>query len=273
MRRARASALRQIERVRVRRPATPPILLAGLLSLSAVLQSGHAFAFAPFETDDIFSTSDVGETLLRNIVTYSQDAETRSLTLPRFDVAHRFGKDIELGFSLPFELVRQTGGGTHYAFSSSSIAVAYRIHKGSDESWAPSIGIAPQLGFPSAAPQHDIGTGQVHAYLPLIVEKEFGKWSIFSNAAYGINPGAGNRNYWFLGTAATREITDDITVGGEIYHRSSTSTGKPDTTGFNIGMKYDTAKNQALYVSVGRALQNPIRTNQVSTYFAYQLSF
>ena len=33
-----------------------------------------------------------------------------------------------------------------------------------------------------------------------------GPWSAFAEAGYDVNPGAGNRDWWFAGAALTREV-------------------------------------------------------------------
>jgi hypothetical protein len=55
---------------------------------------------------------------------------------------------------------------------------------------------------------------------------------------YGVNSGAGNRDWWFLGWRAQRQVLHNLAAGAEIYHRP--------------------------------AIAGPTR---FQTYFAYQLTF
>jgi hypothetical protein len=51
--------------------------------------------------------------------------------------------------------------------------------------------------------------------LPVWVQKDIGKWSIFGGGGYTLHPGAGNCDYATGGIAVTREIGDGLTLGVE----------------------------------------------------------
>jgi len=102
----------------------------------------------------------------------------------------------------------------------------------------------------------------------------------YGGGGYWINPGPGNKNYWFVGWVLQRQVTDSLALGGEIFHQTSFATGGPgspgfplgskDTTGFNLGGTYDFDQNHHLLFSAGRALQNASTTNAFSYYLALQ---
>ena len=50
--------------------------------------------------------------------------------------------------------------------------------------------------------------------------KKFGDWTSFAGLGYWINPGYGNRNFWYFGLAVQRQITDKLAVGGEIFNQT-----------------------------------------------------
>jgi hypothetical protein len=254
--------------------AAPEAVSALAACFLACLSLSPALAFqAPFQTESTFSVDDPGDAAIRAIGSYWQRENNIQTRLPQLQGLYRVSKTLEIDVSVPFQTDTQPSTGTHYALGSSSIEVCYRFFKPEDKSWLPSFGTCPQVYIPSAAPQYGIGTGYVHGYLPLIIEKDIGKWSLVGNVAVGINPGDGNRDYLFIGQSVTRELTEDWSIGGDIYFESSKSEGRKDTAAMELGAKYSIDKKQNIYLSVGRAFLNPENTDEFHSYFVYQITF
>ena len=53
-------------------------------------------------------------------------------------------------------------------------------------------------------------SGHVQYFLPIWLQKDFGLWTVYGGGGYWINPGAGNKNYWFTGVAVWRKITEQL---------------------------------------------------------------
>lgn len=113
----------------------------------------------------------------------------------------------------------------------------------------------------------------MRAFLPVWVQKSFGEWTTYGGGGYWINPGAGNRNYWFAGWVLQRKLTEQVTLGGELFHQTADSLGATDSTGFNLGGFYDFTENHHLLFSAGRGIQGANDTNQLSYYLGYRYSF
>ena len=101
----------------------------------------------------------------------------------------------------------------------------------------------------------------------------FGGWQTYGGGGYWINPGAGNKNYWFAGWQLQRQITEQLALGGEIFHQTADSAGASDSTGFNLGGVFDITEHHHLLFSAGRGLENATESNEFSYYVAYQLTF
>jgi len=41
----------------------------------------------------------------------------------------------------------------------------------------------------------------VQAFLPVWMQKDVGDWTVYGGGGYWINPGAGQKNWWFTGLA------------------------------------------------------------------------
>ncbi len=267
-----ASRQRALSRLGGRGWPVPGLLAACSLALCAAPREAFSFA-APFETEGIFTTDEPGQAALRAVTTYADQKGDRVITIPRLEGFYRFTDDMELGVAIPFQRGTVSGIGTDHTLGSAALEFDWRLFKPDQTSPFPTIGAAPEIAFPSAAPRYGIGTGYLHAYLPLIFQEHVGNWSLVQNAAFGINPGRGNRNYVFVGATASRPITKSLSLGAELFYQSPTSEGLKHQVSFNVGGKYAVGHNQALYFSAGRGIINGENANRLSTYVGYQISF
>jgi len=85
-----------------------------------------------------------------------------------------------------------------------------------------------------------------------------------------VNPGDGNRNFWFFGWQAQRRLGEVVTVGAEIFHTSASEVGGQGETRFNLGLVADISDLQHLLFSAGTRLGTPFGGQ---FYVAYQLTF
>ncbi len=177
-----------------------------------------------------------------------------------------------------------SGVGTSYGPADLELGVKYRfLDTKPEEDWWPQIAIYPFLEIPTGDASRGRGTGRVHAFLPVWAQKDFGKWTVYGGGGYWINPGPGNRDYWFAGGVLLYKLTNSLQIGGELYRQTSSSTASPgspgfpigtrDTAGFNFGGTYDLDKNYHILFSAGRALENPESSNELSFYVALRLTF
>jgi len=88
-----------------------------------------------------------------------------------------------------------------------------------------------------------------------------------------VNPGVGNRNYWYFGWALQRQLARNVAVGAELFHQTASTVGGKDQTGFDLGVTYDLSEHYHLLFSAGQGLQNRTTTNAFSYYAALQITF
>ena len=159
----------------------------------------------------------------------------------------------------------------------------YRFLDAKPEDWWPQIAIYPFLDLPTGNAAQGLGTGSVHGYLPVWVQKDFGEWTTYGGGGYWINPGPGNRNYWYTGWALLRKVTDFTAARrrnlppDEFHNRCPGNRrfplGTKDATGFNLGGTYDFDKTYHLLFSAGTGLENREISNEFSFYLALQVTF
>lgn len=162
----------------------------------------------------------------------------------------------------------------HYGFGDTELGVKYRFVNEEENGWWPQIAVYPLLEIPTGNANKNLGAGHIQEFIPLWLQKDFGdSWQTYGGGGYWNNPGVSNSNYWFFGWALQRRITEDLTLGGELFHQTSNKTGQQDNTGFNLGGSYDLTDNYHLLFSAGQGIQNVTDTNQFSYYFALQWTF
>ena len=84
---------------------------------------------------------------------------------------------------------RREGGGDL------DIGAKYRFLGSAGEPQLAGTAVFPAVTVPTGA--RGFGTGQASLFIPVWMEKDFGKWSTFGGGGYDVNPGVGQRNYVF----------------------------------------------------------------------------
>jgi hypothetical protein len=246
--------------------------LAALVLIAAVLVAGVAQAGPPFRTDDP-EPVELGHWEVYGFSTATQVQGDSSGVLPGIEVNYGALPETQLHIVLPLAFDRPQGSGTKFGYGDTELGVKYRFVTEDEQGWRPQIGIFPLLELPSGNAARGLGSGHVHAFIPLWLQKGFGKWLSYGGGGYWINPGAGNKNYWFLGWLVQRQVTDDLALGGEVFHQSADTVGGEDETGFNLGGVYDITEHDHLLFSAGRGILHVRATNEFSYYLALQWTY
>ncbi|MEJ2143999.1 MAG: transporter [Acidobacteriota bacterium] len=134
------------------------------------------------------------------------------------------------------------------------------------------VGIFPFLELPTGDEMRGLGNGKPQVLLPLWLGKDSEAWTVYGGAGYWINPGAGNRNWWFTGLVVQRQITQRLYLGGELYHQTPDTKGGSPGTGFDVGGGLTLAGPYQVLFSAGRNIQDPV-DNRFSFYAALYRTF
>ena len=136
----------------------------------------------------------------------------------------------------------------------------------------PSVAFYPLLEAPTGDSSRGLGAGRTRSLLPLWVQRSIGDWTTFGGGGYWINPGSPNKNYWFVGWAAQRKVTDNFALGVELFHQTPSEQNGLQSTGFNIGGIYDVSSRYHILLSAGKGLQHAKETNAFSWYLGIQIT-
>jgi len=246
--------------------------VAILLGLgAAAFAPTSALAGPPFRTDDPVPVDyEHGELYL--FATGTQAKGTNEGVAPGIEANYGFLPNAMLHVILPGAYSREDGH-TNWGYGDTEIGLKYRFLDGGPEGTGLMAGIFPLVVVPTGDKGQGLGGGETQVFLPLWLQKDFGPWTTYGGGGYWVNPGSGNKDYWFAGWLLQRQVTDHLVLGGEVFYQSADTLDSVDSTGFNLGGIYDFSSQQHVLFSVGTGIQNASETNSFSYYLGYQYTF
>jgi hypothetical protein len=247
-------------------------LLFAFFTAMVISAPSLSYAAAPFITDDPEPT-EVGHFEIDLAAQYTKQQGEQSGALPSLEVDYGALPNLELQIIAALAFDRVSGSNSKFGAGDTELGAKYRFIEENKQGWRPGVAVFPQIFVPTGNESRGLGMGHTQYFLPIWLGKELGEWTTFGGGGYLVNPGAGNKNSWFIGSGATRQITEDLTIGGELFHRTASQAGRKSTTAFNLAGVYDFSDNHHLLVSAGRGIQNATATNQFTSFVAYQLTF
>jgi hypothetical protein len=245
-----------------------------LVFAALLLGSTEAIAGPPFRTDDPVPVA-LGhyELYTAAIGTYARGGPSGGL--PNVELTYGLipNGQLQIGGELAFD---STGNGpVRWGYGDTELSFKYRIVQEDKNGLIPQVAVFPAVFFPTGDQHRGLGAGHVTGFLPVWAQKSFGKWTTYGGGGYWINQDekTGDRNYWFFGWLLQRKITEQLTLGGEIFHQTPDTLDGKDSTGFNLGGAYDFDEHNHLLFSAGTGLQNTAQTNEVAWYFGWEMTY
>ena len=179
--------------------------------------------------------------------------------------------DTQFHLVMPIAYDVSSGAGNHFGYGDTEVGVKYRFVHQTDS--LPDIGIFPMVEIPTGDQNKGLGNGAAQYYLPVWIQKDFddGKWTSYGGGGYWINPGLGNKNWWFTGALLQRNF-DAFFLGAEVFHATANTVGSGSSTGFNVGGGVNLEKGFQLLWSAGSGIQNH-GANRFSYYLGLYRAF
>ena len=237
------------------------LLLSALVALALTAANGSAGP--PFFTDDPFPVDYLHwEFYLASVQQHGQHGT--SATLPHVEINYGAFPDIQLHCVAPMSYVR-TGDGTNYGYSDTEIGVKYRFVKETDDT--PQIGIFPLVEIPTGNKDRQLGSGAVQAYLPLWLQKSWGRFTTYGGGGFWYNPGA--KNWLFAGWQAQYDLSEVLSLGGEIYYHTADDEDSQAGAAFNLGGFLNLNASSHILFSAGQSFHGEATT---TVYLGYQLT-
>lgn len=195
-----------------------------------MLSAARAVAGPPYQTDDPEPT-ELGHWEVYNFV----DVDGRAGVVDGaagLDLNYGAAKGLQLTATLPVAFTRDPASGWRAGRGDLELAAKYRFIDDDRSGWQAAF--FPRLILPTSA--RDLGGTRTRLLLPLWVQKDVGKTSVFGGGGYEINPGAGNRDFWQAGIAVTHDFSDKLSLGTELAWQSADTRGGDGNFGVNVGM-------------------------------------
>jgi hypothetical protein len=236
-----------------------------MFSALSVLFAAETFAGPPFKTDD---PEPVDYLHWEFYIASQQQFERQetNVTSPHFEMNYGIFPNVQFHLLAPLGYVH-TLDGTHYGYSDTELGVKYRFVE--ETKTAPQIGIFPLIELPTGNQNEQLGTGKAQVYLPLWVQKSWGKFTTYAGGGFWYNPGVGQKNWTFEGWELQYDFSEVVTLGGELYHQSADSQNSPSSSGFNLGGFINLNDNDHILFSVGRSMSG---TETITGYVGFQLT-
>jgi len=201
----------------------------------------------------------------------SQDGKTTdgwSGTVPHVELNYGAVPNVQVHLIAPLAYDAPSYGGHHYGYGDTELGVKVRFIQ--ETQGVPQVGTFPLVEIPTGDSDRGLGSGRMHALLPLWAQKGFGPWTMYGGGGYCINPGEGNRNWTFLGLVTQCQVRKDVLIGMEIFHHTATQSGDRVDTTFNLGTVIDFSHQVHILFSAGRSIDGP---TEFQAYVAFQLTF
>ena len=240
---------------------------AKAIMLSLAYFSSPVLAGPPFMTDD----PEPAEYKHNEFYIATQQVKTadgKAGTLPHLEYNYGVAPDVHLHIIAPYVFNSPDGGPHQRGYGDTELGVKYRFVQETET--GPMVGTFPILLLPSGDESRGLGNGRSQLFLPLWVQKRWGKWQTYGGGGYWINNAPGTKNHWFYGWQVQKDISEHLTLGGEIFHSTEQIAGEGSSTGFNLGGSYNFDEHNHFLFSAGKGLTNAKATNKLSSYAAYQ---
>jgi len=232
-----------------------------------LLITSSVFAGPPWDTDDP-EPVELGHWEIYLSSRPVHDDAGWNGTAPHAEVNYGAINNLQLHVILPLAFNSPNTGPSVYGLGDVELGFKYRFIK--ETSSIPQVGIFPIVDIPTGNQNKGLGNGGTQVFLPIWIQKSFGKWTTYGGAGYRINKTEGNKNSVYLGWLLQNHVRENITVGIELYHITPQTVDGEAENHFNIGTVFDISKNHHILLSAGKSLKG---TTAFQGYIGYQLTF
>jgi hypothetical protein len=237
-----------------------------LIGTFLLLCKSFVYAGPPYDTDDPQPVDFHHWELYCSTIGLRNSVITMG-TLPHIEINYGALPNVQLHIISPLVFNTVNEGKTTYGYGDTEFGIKYRFINCDSGNFQ--IGIFPLLEAPTGNSNESLGNGKAQLYLPLWIQKTIGEWTTYGGGGYWINPGAGNKNYEFIGWQAQYQFVKAVSIGGELYDITASQAGGSNDFRFRIGSVIDFNDHNHLLLSAGRSI---IGNTNFQWYLGYQFT-
>ncbi len=239
--------------------------IQGAVLLTFVLAT-TVMAGPPFRTDD---PQPVG---FHNWEVYfaSQYIHDRALysgTAPHLEVNAGPTDNLQLHVIVPLAYAQVPGGPLFGGIGDLELGAKYRFVQESD--YIPQVGTFPLVEIPSGDADRGLGAGSLQTFIPLWLQKSWGAWTSYGGGGYWFDAGSEHNGHWFMGWEIQCDLSEALTLGGEVVHSTAPAPDEQSATGFTLGGIVNLSSTGHVLFSAGKDFKGE---NQLTVYLAFQLT-
>jgi hypothetical protein len=243
------------------------ILITALFCLVLIITPRTTLGGPPFKTDDP-EPVEYKHWELYLASQYSKDRDQESATLPHVEINYGLLPNLQVHLIAPIQYVKPEGGSSQYGYGDTEFGIKYRFVE--ESPCVPQIGTFPLIEIPTGDVTRGLGNGKTQFFLPLWLQKSWGPWTTYGGGGYWFTSGNDNRDWWYFGWLLQREINKKLTLGAELYYKTSSKADIDESKGYTVGAIINFTDNHHLLLSAGQDVWGP---NYFSFYIAYQFTF
>jgi hypothetical protein len=216
-----------------------------ILPILAFLTCSPAWAGPPFATDDAEPT----EKGKYEVYLFASDGSHGATGI---DFNYGAGPDLQLTAAIPLEWEKPTGGHRMSGIGNIELAAKYRFLHQHDV--GVDVAIFPRVFLPAVSKQ--VGDQHASLLLPLWVQHDWKKWSLYGGGGCTFALAKGTKNFCTIGTVATARVAKHLQIGAELVHETPATLGGVASTKLGFGATWDLNEHVHLLVSAGPGLQH-----------------
>jgi hypothetical protein len=198
----------------------------------------------------------------------NQNADGWTGTAPHIEINYGAIPNLQLHLIMPDAFSAPISGPKEIGYGDTELGAKYRfIEQGK---YTPEVATFPLVELPTGSYSRGLGSGHTQVYLPIWMQKDFGKWTVYGGGGYWINPGPNNQNWGFVGCLVQWQLTSHFALGTEIFHQTAQHIDAESSTNINVGGTLDLNDLQHVLFSVGHTVQGQ---SGYQGYIAIQFTF
>jgi hypothetical protein len=225
------------------------VLKRVLMLFSTLLITEFCNAGPPFGTDD---PEPVGlrhwEYYLSSMNTFQPGFMTG--TLPHYEINYGIISNGQFHVELPMNYKSIQHKDFKYGYANTELGFKYRFFQSKDKSLQ--IGAFPIFEIPTL--KNNDFDSNVQVYLPIWIQKSWGKLTTYGGCGYWINTGNNNKDWLYAGWEVQYDFSKHFTLGGELFYKTASTVNSESSAGFNLGGFINFSDQLHLIYSFGHSI-------------------